>query len=58
MSTVPDDFEDILTAAERAARTDWEMEFVESLREKFKIYRHTMFLSEKQKEILDGILER
>lgn len=50
-----DDFDDVLEQAECNAKTDWEMEFVENLKAKYRDYGKLMFLSDKQKEILDRI---
>ncbi len=53
-----DDFEAALDAADRAAVTDREMEFVSDLREKLEEYGTKMFLSDNQnawlKRIIDG----
>ena len=58
MATVSDifdsvtEFEDLLSEAEESAGSEWEMDFVDGLRESFAIYKEKMYLSEKQEEIL------
>lgn len=61
MSTVADifddplDFPDLIALAEIEASTDWEMEFVSGLSERYDRYEDDMFLSEKQLETLKKI---
>ena len=58
MATVSDifdsvtEFEDLLSEAEESAGSEWEMDFVDSIRERFTAYGEKMYLSEKQEEIL------
>ena len=49
------DFEDLLSLAESQAKTDWEMEFVSDLNDKYEKYGDGMFLSQKQRETLEKI---
>jgi len=48
-------FEDLLEDADSNAGNDWEMEFVSGINEKYEQYGAEMFLSEKQREILERI---
>lgn len=50
------EFETILSMAERAVSNDWEIQFIAGLREKFDEFGSNMFLSPKQKAILDRIV--
>ena len=49
------EFESLLADAEANAETDWEMEFVSDINEKFEKYGDKMFISTKQIEILERI---
>ena len=51
------EFEDLLDAAETNASTEWEMDFMFDLRERYKKYKNSMFLSPKQKETLENLAE-
>lgn len=50
-----DNVEDVLYTAEKRARNEWEMDFVDGLKDKFSTYGDDMFLSEKQADILRRI---
>ena len=49
------DFTELLSDAETHARTEWEMEFVSDLFEKWGKWSYKMMISEKQLEILRRI---
>lgn len=49
------EFKDILDAAEDNASGNWEETFVSDMRDKFDEYGLSMFLSDKQQEILERI---
>jgi|PlaIllAssembly_1097288.scaffolds.fasta_scaffold3099684_1 hypothetical protein len=49
------DFEELLSDASAAASTQWEMDFVEELEERYEIYGVDMFLSDKQSDVLERI---
>ena len=49
------EFEDMLGEAEENASGDWEETFVSDLRDKFAEYGMSMYLSDKQKDILERI---
>lgn len=49
------EFEEILNDAESNASTEWQIEFVSDIKEKFTRYRERMFLSQKQIEALSNI---
>ena len=49
------EFEDLLGEAEDNASSAWEMDFVDSIREKFTEFAGKMYLSEKQEAILRRI---
>ena len=49
------EFETLLADAEANAVTDWEMEFVSDINDKFEKYGDQMFISTKQIEILERI---
>ena len=48
-----DNFDELLTCAEDAASTDWEMDFTSSMRIRYKKWGDRMFVSEKQLEQLE-----
>ena len=50
-----DGFDEILLEAENKASTDWEMSFVQQIRDKYDDYEDEMFVSDKQVEILERI---
>lgn len=50
-----EEFERVLSQAEGSAETDFELEFCESMREKYDKYGMNMFLSDRQEEVLDEI---
>ena len=50
-----DNIEDVLYVAEGRTKNEWEMDFVDGLREKFDQYGDDMFLSDKQAAILKRI---
>ena len=52
------DFEEALDQAESNARSGWEQEFVESLREKYDEWDERCYLSDLQYEKLMGIVTR
>jgi len=49
------DFGDIMEAADLNAKDGWEMDFVSDMRDRFEQYGAHMYLSEKQREILERI---
>ncbi len=49
------DYAELLEEATANASTDWESDFVESLCEKFREYKESTFVSEKQLSILQRI---
>ena len=49
------DFEDLLEAAEAEARTDFEMNLTEGIRNRYEKYQERMYLSEKQRQIIERI---
>ena len=49
------DFEELLSDASASASTQWEMDFVEELEERYEIYGVDMFLSDKQSDVLERI---
>jgi hypothetical protein len=51
-------FENILSQAEINAKTDWEMDFVSDMLEKYDEYENDMYVSERQLEILEKIAYR
>jgi hypothetical protein len=51
-----DNIEDVLYSAEKRVKNEWEMDFVDGLKEKFSTYGDDMFLSEKQASILRRII--
>ena len=48
----PDDFEDLLEAAERQASTKWESVFVADIRERYDLWKARTFLTDPQLAIL------
>ena len=52
---LPNNFADILAAAETAAGDDWEKTFIKEQSERFQKWGDTMFLSPKQLTILQRI---
>lgn len=50
-----DNFEDLIDAAEDGASTDWEMEFIDGVKEKYEQYGGNMFVSDKQLEVLEKL---
>ena len=50
-----DEFQELIDDAESNAANDWEEEFVSGLASKFEEYGIRMFISEKQREILERI---
>ena len=50
-----DEFEEILSEAEGNASNDFEIGFVTDMRDKFEEYGKRMFISERQREILESI---
>ena len=52
------DFESLLSEAEGNASTNWDIEFCSGIREKFTLYGHQMFLSDKQLKILERLAWR
>ena len=48
----PDDFEDLLEAAERQANTKWEIDFVADIRERYDLWKAQTFLTNPQLAIL------
>lgn len=50
-----ENFEDILEQAELNAKSEWEIEFVESMRERYTKFKNSALVSEKQLEILERI---
>jgi hypothetical protein len=50
-----DDFESVLTLAEDNANTEWEMDFVASVRDRFNDYADKCFISDKQLATLEKI---
>lgn len=49
------EFELVLDSAEHNASSEFEMEFVASIKEKYDQFGMNMFFSEKQEEVLDRI---
>jgi hypothetical protein len=49
------DFDDLLSRAEDEATTNWEMGFTSDLRDRFDEYGDEMYLTERQREILERI---
>lgn len=49
------DFEDLLAAAEREAETGWEIDFVADVALRYAEYGGAMFLSDRQREMLEEI---
>ena len=52
------DFEQLLSDAESQASTEWEQEFVGDLNAKYEKYGDGMYLTEKQREHLERIVEK
>ena len=52
------EFEDLLREAEEVAITQWEMDFVEELSNRYDTYQEQMFLSAKQQDTLDRIVSK
>jgi hypothetical protein len=50
-----DDFETLLSDATDQASSDWEMDFVSDIQEKFDAYGGDMYVSEKQVAALEKI---
>jgi hypothetical protein len=50
-----DNFDELLDDAESQASTDWEMDFVNDMRDKYDQYSDEMFVSEAQLEKLEKI---
>jgi hypothetical protein len=53
-----EDFEDLLITAECNCVTDWEMDFIEELTERFGKYKQNMFITEKQLQTLENIARK
>lgn len=53
-----DEFASLLSQAEGSASTEFEIEFVSNISDKFAQYGENMFLSEKQRTILESISDR
>ena len=49
------EFEDLLLNADQQASTDWEMSFVEDMRDRFEQYGMNTYISDKQLETLNRI---
>lgn len=49
------DFEELLSSAEAQARSEYEVDFVGDMRDKYTDYGDAMFLSEKQYNLLRRI---
>jgi hypothetical protein len=52
------DFEQLLSDAESQATTEWEQTFVGDINEKYEQYGAGMYLTEKQREHLEKIVEK
>lgn len=50
-----DEFEELIDDAEMNAANDWEEQFVSDIKAKFEDYGIRMFVSDKQREILERI---
>ena len=50
-----DEFDDLLADADSNAGNEWEMTFVDDIRERYEKYGGDTFVSEKQVEILNKI---
>lgn len=50
-----EEFEDVLSDAESNASNDFEINFCSDMRDKFDEYGKRMFISERQREILERI---
>ena len=50
-----DEFEELLESADSNASTEWEMQFVDDIRERSEKYGGDMFVSEKQIATLEKI---
>lgn len=50
-----DEFQELIDDAEMNAANDWEEQFVADISNKFEEYGIRMFISEKQREILERI---
>lgn len=61
MSTIADqfddigDFEELLECAERQASTEWEIDFVSDVSERYDQYEDRTYLSDKQRSNLEKI---
>lgn len=51
-----EEFEELLADAERSADNGWEIDFVESIRERYTKYGPDFFLSDKQVTVLNRIV--
>lgn len=51
-----EEFEDLLFSAEQKKKSVWAEKFVEDLREKFEEYGESMFISDRQVEMLQKII--
>ena len=49
------EFDELLADAENNATSDWDMNFVDDLRNRYDKYGERMYLSERQLEILERI---
>lgn len=52
------DFEQLLSDAESQAASEWEQEFVGDINAKYEKYGAGMYLTEKQREKLEAIVEK
>ena len=53
-----EEFETLLSDADDNIQTDWEINFVEDMFDRYKKYGREMYLSESQKEQLERIAEK
>lgn len=51
-----EEFEELLASAECNAKNEWEMQFVSDLRNRYDERKIFMYLSQKQKDILERIV--
>ena len=50
-----DNFDELLADAESSAKTEWEMDFIADIMDRYDQYEENFIISEKQLEILERI---
>ncbi len=58
MSREDDDIGTLIEAAEAAASTEWEQNFMSDMRDRYDQYGDEMFLSDKQRAVLERLAEK